>query len=64
VTIVVIYNKIGLVEFDNEAITLEAFKEYTNANFTDKTFENFNWKSAKPFKEDEIFIRVGCKDVI
>jgi hypothetical protein len=62
--IIVVYSiKIGLVEFDNESICIDAFKQYTSTNFTENKFDNFNWKNSKPYKDAEIMIRVGCVNV-
>ena len=60
---------IGVTEFDNEIITIEAFCSLTNYKIDESLpeKENLNWKVAKPFilneQPQEIFIRVSEKDV-
>ena len=67
--IINIKNILGIAEFDNETITLEAFCLLTNykLNFEISEKENFNWKISKPFnlneRQLEIQLRVSEKDV-
>jgi hypothetical protein len=41
------------------------FEEYTDQTIDDKKppLEIYNWKSAKPFKEYELLLRIGEKKV-
>jgi hypothetical protein len=58
-----------VVEFDNENITVDAFKILSgstiNSSLTD--YDNFNWRASKPFilneKHQELDIRISEKEV-
>ena len=59
----------GVVEFDNEKVTQEAFENLTNfkVNPTLSDKDNFDWKSAKPYTVEDknlnLFIRYSSKTV-
>jgi hypothetical protein len=55
---------IGLAEFNNEEDALKTLEDFTGSKVEGSSeLEQFNWKTAKAFKEGELMLRVGEKNV-